>query len=127
MAAPEAAPSWEVVDSAFEFDLPRPQHIPRAWERAPKSPHRAHQKGRKLWKRPVPRALGGPDCPQADQNRDERRALADLSNNTPRAVKKLRIKDQDAARETKGTRGSRYLATLRDITQSTPRSKAAFH
>ena len=116
----------ETVDSAFQFDLSRPQHIPRGWERAPKSPHRAHQKGRKLWKRPGPRALGGQDYPSAEHNGEERRALGELSNNTPRAVKKLRLKDQDVAREAKGTKGSRYLATLKDISQSTPKSKAAF-
>ncbi|KAL9125214.1 MAG: hypothetical protein Q9217_005545 [Psora testacea] len=126
MTEPAGLSSWDPTEYGFSFRLDVPNRVQRGWERAPKSPHAARYRGRKVWKRPELRTpapqeefanphINGGSC-----------ALEEVSTNTPRAVKKLRLKDvlgdqEDAAT----TKRVRYVTTLRDGNQGTPRRKYA--
>lgn len=100
-------------------EAPKPR--PRAWERAPKSPVLARHHGRKVWKRH--------EAPAKSERKDaswdaeqSRQALGDATN-TPRPVKRLRLKDVlKVENDGKENKAAPYFATLRDKENSgTPR------
>ena len=109
------------INNNFEFLTGLSVHVPRAWERAPQPSHLARHKGRKVWKRPEARARediekhGTPAI-------EERNPLRDVSSNTPRPVKRLRVKDGLAKGERDEKGGfANYFATLRDGAIGTPK------
>ena len=99
-------------------EVPKPR--PRAWERAPKSPVLARRHGRKVWKRY--------EAPAKQETKEEagdaeqtRQALGDATN-TPRPVKRLRLKDAAKAENGKENKAAQYFTTLHDKENSgTPR------
>ena len=114
------------TDFDFEVEPQVKKRQPRAWEREPRSPHAPHQKGRKVWKRPDIRSNLQNDPISNPKEVVARPALGDLSANTPRAVKKLRLKDGREDSGTEEAKPSLYLTTLRDGMQGTPRSRLCY-
>ena len=106
-------------EQVFSFVQEIPQRIPRGWERAPKSPFGGRHGGRKVWKRyeNIPK-----DHIEKDEESGASSVLADATN-TLHAVKRLRLK---AVSENplggKENKSVKYLATLRDDLEETPKS-----
>ena len=90
-----------------------PKPRPRAWERAPKSPVLARHHGRKVWKRHEAPAKS--ESKEASRDAEQsRQALADATN-TPRPVKRLRLKDAPKVEnDGKENKAAQYFTTLRD-------------
>lgn len=112
------------TEGIFSLNDEAPKPRPRAWERAPKSPVLARHHGRKVWKRfeapTKPEAKGGLlDAEQTQQ------ALGDATN-TPRPVKRLRLKDvPKVENDGKENKATRYFTTLRDKENAgTPRRES---
>lgn len=102
-------------------EVPKPR--PRAWERAPKSPVLARHHGRKVWKRYE--APSKQETKEGLQDAEQtRQALGDATN-TPRPVKRLRLKDAPKVESGgKENKAARYFTTLRDKENAgTPRRK----
>lgn len=119
-------------EDTFAFHQNIPSRRPRGWERAPKSPQAARHKGRKVWKRPEARpkdALGQPHT--GTNNGDDihpRSPLGQMSTNTPRPVKRLRLKNApDFKGDTKDQKAARYFPTLHNGNAGTPKSCLPLH
>lgn len=125
MTDPGALSSWNPTEGVFSLNDEVPKPRPRAWERAPKSPVLARHHGRKVWKRY--------EAPAKPETKDElgdveqtRQALGDATN-TPRPVKRLRLKDAPGVEDDgKENKAAQYFTTLRDKENAgTPRRKQA--
>ena len=126
---------YNTIQFDIEEETAPAQHIPRAWERVPKSSHATRHKGRTVWKRAEARTgsannnSGNTEDANVVLKGDERLALGDISTNTPRGVKKQRL---HVGKEGKGKegetseKGRHYLVTSRDVELATPRSKWLF-
>lgn len=109
-------------NNSFDFAQQPPIHVPRAWERAPHPSHLARHKGRKVWKRPEARAKDQVTGHEPTIVDEERNPLRDVSSNTPRPVKRLRVKDGLATgKQNDGGGFANYFATLRDGGIGTPK------
>ena len=75
-----------------------------------------------MWKRPVTRNNIAADSQTVSTDDVDRLALAEVSTNTPRAVKKQRVGKDGGNLEEKHTRHHQYFTTLTDVTINTPRS-----
>ena len=110
----------------FNFGHSVPGPRPRAWERAPRSSHLARHKGRKVWKREDDLAKPFVETGAKGFAEGERNPLRDISSNTPRPVKKLRLKDgASGTEESPSAVPMKYFATLRDALSGTPRRESA--
>ena len=101
------------AEGVFSLNDEVPKPRPRAWERAPKSPVLARRHGRKVWKRyEAPAKQETKEGPgDAEQTRQ---ALGDATN-TPRPVKRLRLKDSaKAENDGKENKAAQYFTTLHD-------------
>lgn len=125
MTEPGALSSWNPAEGIFSLNDEAPKPRPRAWERAPKSPVLARHHGRKVWKRYEPpqkaEAKDGPGDPEVT-----RQALGDATN-TPRPVKRLRLKDAPKVEnDGKENKTAHYFTTLLDQENAgTPKRKQA--
>ena len=101
------------TEGVFPLNDEAPKSRPRAWERAPKSPILARHHGRKVWKRyEAPQKAGSKDGPEEVEV--IRQALGDASN-TPRPVKRLRLKDVPKVENNgKESKAAQYSTTLLD-------------
>ena len=88
----------------------------------PKSPHASRHKGRKVWKRPDARQNVHLETTTAESKSSDRSALGEISTNTPRVVKKQRLKDGMKHDPAATARPNLYLATLKEAGLNTPRS-----
>ncbi|KAF6221481.1 hypothetical protein HO133_002337 [Letharia lupina] len=125
MTDPGALSSWNPTEGIFSLNDEAPKPRPRAWERAPKSPVLARHHGRKVWKRHE--APAKPETKEESQDAEQtRQALGDTTN-TPRPVKRLRLKDVPKIENNgKENKAAQYLTTLRDKESAgTPRRKQA--
>ena len=97
-----------------------PARIPRGWERAPKSPYGRRHGGRKVWKRYETLAKDHDVRPEHGEHES---VLSDTTN-TAHAVKRLRLKGfAEESLRGKENQSMKYLATLQDKTQETPKSE----
>lgn len=101
------------TEGIFSLKDEAPKPRPRAWERAPKSPVLARHHGRKVWKR-----YEAPVKPETKEGlRDDeqtRQVLGDVTN-TPRPVKRLRLKNAPKVEiEGREHKAAQYCTTLRD-------------
>ncbi|CAD6585549.1 MAG: hypothetical protein ASARMPREDX12_002052 [Alectoria sarmentosa] len=120
-----ALSSWNPTEGVFPLNDEAPKSRPRAWERAPKSPILARHHGRKVWKRyEAPQKAGSKDGPEEVEV--IRQALGDASN-TPRPVKRLRLKDVPKVENNgKESKAAQYSTTLLDQENAgTPKRKQA--
>lgn len=125
MTDPGALSSWNPTEGTFSLNDEAPKPRPRAWERAPKSPVLARHHGRKVWKRYE--APARPETREGSRAAEQaRQALGDTSN-TPRPVKRLRLKDAPKVEnDGKENKAAPYFTTLRDKENAgTPRRKQA--
>lgn len=101
------------TEGIFSLNDEAPKPRPRAWERAPKSPVLARHHGRKVWKRHE--APAKPETKEESQDAEQtRQALGDTTN-TPRPVKRLRLRDVPKIENNgKENKAAQYLTTLRD-------------
>ncbi|KAL2040865.1 hypothetical protein N7G274_006323 [Stereocaulon virgatum] len=127
MADSAVLPSWNTTEDACIFDPTAPDHIPRAWERAPKSPIISRHNGRKIWKR-----HDGPSKGQHANLRgsvlasEESRTVLGDDTNILRPVKRMRLKDSmNTGLEGKENKMARSFATLHDKAPGTPKRKQA--
>lgn len=115
------------AEGIFSLNDEAPKPRPRAWERAPKSPVLARHHGRKVWKRYEPpqkvEAKDGPGDPEVT-----RQALGDATN-TPRPVKRLRLKDAPKVEnDGKENKTAHYFTTLLDQENAgTPKRECCRH
>ena len=97
----------------FSLNDEAPKPRPRAWERAPKSPVLARHHGRKVWKRYE--APTRAETKDGSRNVNQTRQVLGDATNTPRPVKRLRLKDvPKAENDGKDNKAAQYLTTLRD-------------
>ena len=110
----------------FVFKQDLGTHRPRAWERAPRSSHLARHKGRKVWKRPDDTSKTTGEKMSESLVGDGRNPLGNVSSNTPKAVKRLRLKDEEAAygENNPSSASAKYFITLRDSELETPRRES---
>ena len=101
------------TEGIFSLNDEAPKPRPRAWERAPKSPVLARHHGRKVWKRYE--APAKPETKEGFRDAEQSwQALGDATN-TPRPVKRLRLKDAPKIEnDGKENKAAQYLTTLRD-------------
>ena len=106
------------AEASFSYTQEVPKRIPRAWDRAPKSPFGGRHGGRKVWKRYE-------TLPKDHGDKSEEAGLGYALNdttNTSHSVKRLRLKGAPGTsiggKENKDTE---YLATLQDEDKETPK------
>ncbi|KAF2493249.1 hypothetical protein BU16DRAFT_528568 [Lophium mytilinum] len=87
-------PTWHEPDVNFLNPASLPlQKIPRAWERAPKSPYARDRGYKKVWHKHGLRSHSAGEQTSATSAGEEEQ---DMSRSPTRAVKKLRLKNEDA-------------------------------
>ena len=114
------------TEGIFSLDDEVPKPRPRAWERAPKSPVLARHHGRKVWKRYE--APSKQETKEAPRDAEQiRQALGDATN-TPRPVKRLRLKDAPKVEnDGKENKAAQYFTTLHDKENAgTPRRECCW-
>lgn len=107
----------------FNFTVEIPLRRPRPWERAPKSPHKSHRRGKKVWKRHEVRPKEAAQTSDTGANEDAVFVIEEAGS-TPgrRPVKRLRNAPQKQQREG-APDDTHYTATLRDKAPGTPKSR----
>lgn len=102
----------------YDFQQCTAPHIPRAWERAPKSSFAPQHKGRKVWKRYELRAT---EVDSTLHDRPQKRGGECEEGLRP--IKRRRAKQAPEARDLANTQTPpRFFTTLREQPHGTPRS-----
>ncbi|KAI4144598.1 MAG: hypothetical protein LQ340_006592, partial [Diploschistes diacapsis] len=101
-----ALPGSRDEDDSFHFEPQEAPHVPRAWERVPRTPVAPGRKGRKIYKRQTD--IGGNGVGVGSQEEPDRGAKRQCLNNLPAVPAQLSKRPQ-------------YALTLREQRPGTPR------
>ncbi|KAL9121362.1 MAG: hypothetical protein Q9187_002088 [Circinaria calcarea] len=114
-----AGETWQQEDRVYDFQQCTAPHIPRAWERAPKSSFAPQRRGRTVWKRYDLRAK------ELDPTlHDHTKRRAGEYKEALRPIKRRRAKQAPEGRDLQHTQTPpRFFTTLREQSCGTPRRK----